>query len=159
MLLNLDNEQNTRKLGNWLAKVLFPGDLILLSGELGSGKTTFAQGIAEGLRISGYVPSPTFMIVHQYDGAHKLFHIDLYRLSNPAEFTDLAVDEMLEEGIVIIEWPEMASEFLINHDLKVSIEQDSDTSRIFEFDISNERLKRKFEKFDPAILLNNAPTN
>ena len=66
---------------------------------------------------------------------------------------------MLEEGIVIIEWPEMASEFLINHDLKVSIEQDSDTSRIFEFDISNERLKRQFEKFDPAILLNNAPTN
>ena len=66
---------------------------------------------------------------------------------------------MLEEGIVIIEWPEMASEFLSNHDLKVSIEQNSDTSRIFEFDIRNERLKRKFEKFDPAISLSNAPTN
>ena len=152
MQLTLNHSNKTRKLGNWLAEYLVPGDLVLLSGELGAGKTTFAQGVAEGLGVIGYVPSPTFIIVHEHVGIYPLFHIDLYRLNHPSEFSDLAVHEMLERGIVLVEWPEMAGQYIGDDYLKITFEYQSETSRMIEFTRINDRFRKIFKEFDPLAI-------
>ena len=152
MKLISNHPQKTKKLGRWLSRFLMPGDLVKLSGDLGAGKTTFAQGIAEGLEVAGYVPSPTFIIVHRHEGVYPLFHIDLYRLSNPLELKDLAIDEMLEEGIVLVEWPEKAEQLIGHSHLRVSFEYDNETHRSIEFTEMNDRFEEIFRTFDPLIV-------
>jgi tRNA threonylcarbamoyladenosine biosynthesis protein TsaE len=103
--------QETQALGRALGVLLAPGDLVLLSGTLGAGKTTLTQGIAQGAGAEGYAHSPTFVLVHRYRGRITLHHMDLYRLTGPgaqAEAEELGVDEMLEEGAVVAEWAEHA---------------------------------------------------
>ena len=89
-----------------LARHLRPGDLLLLRGEMGAGKTTFVRGLARGLDVRGDVMSPTFQLVRVYRGPTQLAHVDLYRLSDPAELADLGLDELLDEGAVVVEWGE-----------------------------------------------------
>jgi tRNA threonylcarbamoyladenosine biosynthesis protein TsaE len=103
--------EQTRALGAALGALLAPGDLILLSGTLGAGKTTLTQGIAQGVGAPGHAHSPTFVLVHRYQGRIPLYHMDLYRLTGPGaeeEAEELAVDELLEEGAVVAEWAENA---------------------------------------------------
>jgi len=94
----------TEALGEELAANLAPGDLLLLAGELGAGKTTFVRGLARGLGSSGAVQSPTFQLVRVYPGRIQLAHVDLYRLESGAELADLGLDDLLEQGIVAVEW-------------------------------------------------------
>jgi tRNA threonylcarbamoyladenosine biosynthesis protein TsaE len=97
----------TRELGRRLAGVLGPGDVVVLSGELGAGKTTLAQGIGAGLEVRGDVTSPTFVIsrVHPSTvGGPPLVHVDAYRLHDGAELDDLDLDETLELAVTIVEW-------------------------------------------------------
>lgn len=94
----------TEALGEELASRLAPGDLLLLAGELGSGKTTFVRGLARGLGASATVQSPTFTLVRVYPGRVQLAHADLYRLERTAELGDLGLEELLEEGVVAVEW-------------------------------------------------------
>lgn len=108
MELKTLNANQTRAAGKRLGALLSPGDLVLLSGTLGTGKTTFTQGVAMGLGVNNHVPSPTFVLVHRHQGRCALFHIDLYRVETSGEVEELAVDEMLEEGVVVIEWSERA---------------------------------------------------
>lgn len=92
-----------------------PGTIIALRGELGAGKTCFAQGLAWGLGVDRdtYLSSPTFTIVKEYAGRMAVFHIDLYRLESPEEALDAGIGEyLLEKGAVIIEWPEKIAELL-----------------------------------------------
>ncbi len=91
-------------MGEELAATLRVGDLLLLAGELGAGKTTFVRGLARGLGISAGVQSPSFQLVRVYRGLLQLAHVDLYRLEASAELADLGLDEMLEEGVVAVEW-------------------------------------------------------
>jgi tRNA threonylcarbamoyladenosine biosynthesis protein TsaE len=93
----------TERLGAELAKTLRPGDIVLVSGELGSGKTTFVRGACRALGVTGPVTSPTFTIGHLYDGDVKIAHLDLYRLSaiDPA----ILEDYVTPERITFIEWP------------------------------------------------------
>lgn len=93
-----------------LARHLGRGDLLLLQGEMGAGKTTFVRGLARGLRVSGDVMSPTFQLVRVYRGAIQLAHVDLYRLEGPCELADLGLDELLDEGAVVVEWGERLRE-------------------------------------------------
>jgi tRNA threonylcarbamoyladenosine biosynthesis protein TsaE len=87
-----------------LARHVRRGDLLLLEGEMGAGKTTFVRGLARGLGSSGDVMSPTFQLVRVYRGPMQLAHVDLYRLAGAAELADLGLDELLDEGAVVVEW-------------------------------------------------------
>lgn len=91
-------------LGRRLGAELPPGAILALSGELGAGKTTFVQGLAEGMGIEASVSSPTFVLLNVYD---RLYHFDLYRLKEPADFLALGFDEYFDRGgVCAIEWPE-----------------------------------------------------
>jgi tRNA threonylcarbamoyladenosine biosynthesis protein TsaE len=100
--------EQTRRVGMRVGSLLKTGDVICLRGELGAGKTTFAQGLAQGWGSLDPVSSPTFILVNQYrraDGG-QLFHMDAYRLDSAAEAEELDLDAMLAQGPLVIEWPE-----------------------------------------------------
>ncbi|HEX6487696.1 MAG TPA: tRNA (adenosine(37)-N6)-threonylcarbamoyltransferase complex ATPase subunit type 1 TsaE [Candidatus Dormibacteraeota bacterium] len=94
----------TEAAGERVARLLKSGDLLLLVGDLGAGKTTFVRGLARGLGVAGDVQSPTFQLVRVHAGRPALAHVDLYRLSDSAELADLGLDELLDEGVVVVEW-------------------------------------------------------
>lgn len=104
------SETDTMALAARLAPMLSPGDAVLLTGDLGTGKSVLARGIARGMGVEGPMPSPTFtlMIPYAADG-RKLYHFDLYRISDPDEYYAAGLDEFVGgDGIAVIEWPEMA---------------------------------------------------
>jgi len=108
--------QDTETEGERLGARLKQGDLVLLTGELGSGKTTFVRGLARGMGASAPVASPTFQLVRIYPGRIQLAHVDLYRLGSNAEVADLGLEELLDQGVVVVEWGErlgLAASFLI----------------------------------------------
>jgi tRNA threonylcarbamoyladenosine biosynthesis protein TsaE len=102
------SELETAALGRELGATLSAGDVVLLVGDLGAGKTAFVRGLAEGLGVDrDEVSSPTFTLVQEYRGGRlPLFHVDLYRLDDPREIDDLGLDEIAEDGVLAIEWAE-----------------------------------------------------
>jgi tRNA threonylcarbamoyladenosine biosynthesis protein TsaE len=94
----------TEELGRRLGERLAPGDVVLLNGELGAGKTTFVRGVARGVGSAAPVASPTFQLVRVYPGPLQLAHVDLYRIENSAELADLGLDELSGQGAVVVEW-------------------------------------------------------
>ncbi len=119
----------TQALGVALAEILRPGDVIAYTGDLGAGKTTMTQGIAQGLGVAEPVTSPTFTIVQEYLGGRiPLFHMDLYRLSGEDDLFDLGFEEYLYRGgVTVLEWSEIAGESLektISLDLRRGTEPD-----------------------------------
>lgn len=105
------SSEATKKLGETIGQNASAGDVILLTGELGAGKTCLTQGIALGLGVEGYVRSPTFVLMTRHKGRLTLHHVDLYRMSSPAEAWDLGLDEQLfSDGICVIEWADRAAE-------------------------------------------------
>lgn len=91
-------------MGEELAATLAVGDLLLLAGELGAGKTTFVRGLARGLGAEAWVQSPTFQLVRIYPGRIQLAHVDVYRLQPGADLTDLGLADLLDQGVVAVEW-------------------------------------------------------
>jgi len=105
----LADEAATQALGVALAAVLRAGDVIALSGPLGSGKTTLARALLKALGEEGEVPSPSFALVQPYDAlSPPVWHADLYRIEDPSELGELGLDEILADGALIVEWPERA---------------------------------------------------
>ena len=94
----------TERAGMLLGERLRPGDVVLLTGGLGAGKTTFVRGVAQGTGSRADVASPTFQLVRVYPGRVQLAHIDLYRVENSAELADLGLEELADEGAVVVEW-------------------------------------------------------
>lgn len=126
----------TQALGESLAALLRPGDIVLLVGGLGAGKTTFVQGMARGLGFGGDVTSPTFTLRHTYGGRVDLVHVDLWRLQQRSEILDLALEEELDEGAaVVIEWGEGAEEILGERALVVRFEASGDDERRVTFEV------------------------
>jgi len=113
----------TRALAEALATLVGPGDLIVLAGEMGAGKTAFAQGFARGLGITDQVNSPTFTIVREYPGPRlNLHHLDVYRLDHLREVLELGVGEMLdEEAVMLVEWGDAVMPVLGDSSLEVRI--------------------------------------
>lgn len=100
------SESDTRGFGGALASQLRPGDLVLLEGPLGSGKTTVVRGMAEALGCVG-VASPTFVLIREYEGRTRLRHVDLFRIEDPEALFDLGIDELFDpSAITVVEWPE-----------------------------------------------------
>jgi tRNA threonylcarbamoyladenosine biosynthesis protein TsaE len=123
----------TRALAARLGPLLSAGDLILLGGDLGAGKTTFTQGLARSLDIRQPVTSPTFTLVHSYEGGRlRLLHADVYRLEHLQEVIDLGLPEQLEEGAAaVIEWGDRAAPVFLPEYLDVHIEfGDTDDERV-----------------------------
>jgi tRNA threonylcarbamoyladenosine biosynthesis protein TsaE len=94
----------TEAIGERFGKRLRAGDLVLLTGELGAGKTTFVRGVARGVGSSAPVASPTFQLVRMYAGRVQLAHVDLYRIESTSELADLGLDELLDQGAAVVEW-------------------------------------------------------
>ena len=94
----------TETIGEHLGKRLRIGDVLLLSGELGAGKTTFVRGVARGTGSAASVASPTFQLVRVYPGRVQLAHVDLYRVGELSELVDLGLEELADQGAVVIEW-------------------------------------------------------
>ena len=124
------SSEETVALGKKIGVFLLPNEVIALTGQLGAGKTTLIQGIAEGLGVSDYVTSPTFIIINEYHGRMPFFHIDLYRLRNHNEMEDLGIEEYFNRGgICVIEWAEKLGRRLPVKAEKVEIEVVSENER------------------------------
>jgi tRNA threonylcarbamoyladenosine biosynthesis protein TsaE len=123
--------EDTRAFGREVAKSLQAGDLVVLSGPLGAGKTALTQGIGEGLGVSGRVTSPTFVIARVHRGAVPLVHVDAYRLREGGRFDldDLEIDEELERAVVVVEWGEGVVEGMSDSHLAVHLARHDDDSR------------------------------
>ena len=121
----------TRALGARLARLLLPGDVLVLEGDLGAGKSEFTRGIARGLGIEGPVASPSFTILNVYDeGRIPLYHFDWYRLSGEDELYDMGLDEYLGgDGIAVVEWPSRCPEAVPEDHLLIRIIPVDETSR------------------------------
>jgi tRNA threonylcarbamoyladenosine biosynthesis protein TsaE len=94
----------TEAAGERFGETLAQGDLVLLKGDLGAGKTTFVRGLTRGMGSSAHVASPTFQLVRVYAGRVQVAHVDLYRLEDSADLAELGLDELLDQGAVVVEW-------------------------------------------------------
>ena len=116
--------EETRALAAAVAPVLRPGDLVLLSGDLGTGKTAFAQGLATGLGVSERVTSPAFVLARTYTGRLPLVHLDVYRLDHVQELIDMGIAEIVDgSGVTLIEWGEVVRPVLPTDLLEVWLEE------------------------------------
>ena len=148
MIYQTRSEADTMALAAKLAPMLSAGDTVLLKGDLGAGKSVLARGIARGMGVEGPMPSPTFTLMIPYAaGGRKLYHFDLYRLSDPEEYYAAGLDEFVGgDGVAVVEWPEMADlEAAPALVLRLSRGRDNDTRRI---EIEN----RGVAGFDPSVL-------
>lgn len=119
-MIRLEDEAATLAFGAALATCLQPGDAIALAGDLGTGKTTLARGLIAGLGHEGEIASPTFPIVIPYDTLRvPVWHVDLYRIDDPAAIDELGLDEALVDGALIVEWPGRMGDRLWAHALRL----------------------------------------
>ena len=126
IIITTHSPRETQALGAALGKSAQPGDLLLLCGDLGSGKTCLTQGIAWGLMVADAVRSPTFVLATEYAGRLPLYHIDLYRLDDIREVDDLGLDDYIEgEGVCVVEWADKAMPFFPGDHLLVELEHTS----------------------------------
>ena len=124
MRLRTETADDTRALGSRVAALLRAGDLVVLSGDLGAGKTTFTQGLGAALGVRGDVTSPTFVISRVHPslvGGPALVHVDAYRLEGVAELDDLDLDTSLEDAVTVVEWGTGVAEGLAENRLEVEI--------------------------------------
>jgi tRNA threonylcarbamoyladenosine biosynthesis protein TsaE len=129
-----DSPEETLALGRRLSSILKPGDVVLLGGRLGTGKTLLTAGIAEGLGVPDPIASPTFVIARVYsDGFLPLVHADVYRLGSILEFEDLDLEETAASGVLVVEWGEAIEDAVSADRLVIEIEIDGETAREFRF--------------------------
>jgi tRNA threonylcarbamoyladenosine biosynthesis protein TsaE len=136
--LVLSSLDETLAFGRFLGKIAQPGDVICLDGDLGAGKTTLTQAIAHGLEVPSddYVTSPSFAILHEYQGRIPLYHMDFYRLTDSADIEDLGLDEyFFLSGLAVLEWSERAGDLVPATRLKITMITQPDESRLVTCDL------------------------
>jgi len=145
--------EQTRRLGIRLGKFLQPGDLICLQGELGAGKTTLVQGLAQGWGSLDPVSSPTFVIVNVYrrPDSGQLFHLDAYRLESAPEAEELDLNSLLLEGALVVEWPERIASALPSDRLWAQLEYESEEHRAMRFVAAGSRHQHLLESLQQAV--------
>ena len=118
----LDGEEQTKEIGYRLGKLLTPGSVICLIGDLGAGKTTMTQSLAKAIGVDDYITSPTFTIVNEYEGNMPLYHFDVYRIGSSDEMYDIGYDEYINsDGLCIIEWANLIEDILPNEYLDIEL--------------------------------------
>ena len=145
--------EQTRRIGVRLGGALQAGDILCLQGDLGAGKTTFVQGIAQGWGSRDAVSSPTFILVNVYrraDGS-QLFHMDAYRLDSTPEAEELDLDTMLAQGPLIVEWPERIDGLVPSENLWVKLEHVDEEEREMKFKAHGKRYDQLLEVIRHAI--------
>src|ERR1700761_3638268 len=128
-MIVLPTAADTQDFGRRLAGVLRAGDLIVLGGPLGAGKTTLVQGIGAGLQVSGRIASPTFVIARVHPGPVPLVHVDAYRLGSLEEVDDLDLDVSADEAVTVVEWGEGKAEQLADSYLTVVLDRARDSEQ------------------------------
>ncbi|MBT3313426.1 MAG: tRNA (adenosine(37)-N6)-threonylcarbamoyltransferase complex ATPase subunit type 1 TsaE [Anaerolineae bacterium] len=144
--------EQSRRIGMRLGAILNPGDLVCLQGDLGAGKTTLVQGLAQGWGSLDAVSSPTFIIVNMYRRADEsqLFHLDTYRLESASEAEMLDLDEMLMAGPLVIEWPERIESILPPERLWVNLDFIDEEQRSLQFKAQGARYENIIEKLQKS---------
>jgi tRNA threonylcarbamoyladenosine biosynthesis protein TsaE len=135
MIVKTASAAETRAVGAAIASCLAPGDVVVLAGELGSGKTTLAQGIAGALGVTEPVVSPTFAIVREYDGDVPVAHVDVYRLDHVQELHDLGFEEIVDGSrVVLVEWGELVRPILPAERVvvRLALSDEDDGARVIE---------------------------
>ncbi len=149
--INLENEVETQKLARDLATISQAGDIFLLTGDLGAGKTTFTKGFAKGLGIKQMIKSPTYTLIREYDtGRLPLYHMDVYRLNDGA--SDLGLDEYLEgDGVCVIEWGHLIKEDILSPYIELFLDKVTDNRRTFYMTASSELAESKLSYLLDAL--------
>jgi tRNA threonylcarbamoyladenosine biosynthesis protein TsaE len=141
--LTAGSPQATAELGERLASVARPGDVVCLWGELGAGKTVLAKGFGRGLGVAGTISSPTFILMAEYEGGLPLFHVDLYRLADASEaLLGGLLDERQADGVTLVEWPDRLGAALPSDRLDIRIAGAGDEARSIELAASVPDLAR-----------------
>ena len=150
--LTTKGADGTEAVGEALAPLLRVGDLVVLTGDLGAGKTTFVKGLARGLGVDQPVTSPTFTIVQEYDGRIPVAHVDVYRLDRLQELHDLGFEELLEERVTVVEWGEAVAAALPRDRIDVRLAMtDDDDRRVVEVDAFGPSWAARAGELDAAL--------
>jgi tRNA threonylcarbamoyladenosine biosynthesis protein TsaE len=139
LVLQSKSADETKRIGARIGTLLQAGDVLLLEGDLGSGKTTLTQGIGEALAAAEPVKSPTFVLMNEYHGRLTIYHADLYRLNDPGEVVDLALEEVASDGVLIVEWPDRAPREMPPEHLLLHLEETSEDERTITIAARGER--------------------
>ena len=146
----------TERLGQRLGELLVPGDLILLLGTLGAGKTQFVRGVAKGLESPDLVTSPTFVLINEYQAGSRfqnmpIYHADLYRIADTTELESVGIEDVWQgDGVCLIEWAERAGERLPHEHLAVQFQYLSETKRVLRLAPHGERYQQVVTRFKEA---------
>ena len=142
----------TRALGGAVATLVAVGDVVVLVGDLGAGKTAFVQGFAASLGVTAPVTSPTFTLANRYEGRLVVNHLDVYRFDCPEEVSDLALPELLDDGVTLVEWGDTIASALPSEQLSVTIRfGDRDDDRSFELRGQGETWNRRADRLRAAL--------
>ena len=141
LTISTTSAEETTALGEKLGRLLRPGDVIALFGDLGAGKTTLTRGIAVGLGLAADIHSPTFTLIHEHPGAIPLYHVDLYRLTSEEEVETLGLEEyMYSDGVTIVEWADRMTSSLPKDRLDITLRMQGDTERELTFESESDRI-------------------
>jgi len=156
--LTTSGADETRRVGAAMGRAAQAGDIILLQGELGAGKTTLTQGILRGLGSDDYASSPTFVLISQYPARLTLYHVDLYRISKPEDTFELGLDEILDgDGLCVVEWAERALEQFPAEHLTVKLLRTGDETRSLVIEASGSGYTRYMQEFSAVGTPRQAP--
>ena len=143
---------DTRALGAAVATVVGTGDVVVLVGDLGAGKTAFVQGFAAAVGVTAPVTSPTFTLANRYEGRLVVNHLDVYRFERPEEVGDLGLPELLDDGVTLVEWGDTISSALGAEHLSVTIRfGDGDDDRSFELRCHGESWQHRADRLRAAL--------
>jgi tRNA threonylcarbamoyladenosine biosynthesis protein TsaE len=152
MKLRTESSDQTRAVAAALGELLVAGDLVLLVGDLGAGKTAFVQGLARGLEVEEPVTSPTFTIVQEYAGRLPLTHVDVYRLERVQDLYDLGLEERGDRGVTVVEWGDLVEQAVPAEHLVIRIEPGAaDTERVLELSCHGPRWRGRQDALERAV--------
>ena len=149
--LRTETADRTRELGGALAPLLRPRDTVVLTGDLGAGKTTLVQGIGRGLGVEDHVASPTFTLVREYAGRLDVAHVDVYRLERVQDVVDLGLDELGgPDRVLIVEWGDAVEELLPADRLRVELTSSDDDVRMLRIGAQGRSWAERWERLEEA---------